>query len=144
MMQNALTRRCRLPPRDDAAGEGQRPAERLRWDDGCGRAAADYAYILPALGVMLLVIGYPIYDTIYLSFFATPPSLAMSQKTFVGFDNYTRILTSDAFLRVTWNTSSGRSSRRSSPSRSGSARRWRSTASSLGAACYAAFCWCPM
>ena len=44
------------------------------------RAAADYAYILPALGVLLLVIGYPICDTIYLSFFATPPNLAMSQK----------------------------------------------------------------
>ena len=66
--------------------------------------AADYAYILPALAVMLLVIGYPIYDTIYLSFFATPPQLAMSRKTFVGFDNYTRILGSDAFLSVTWNT----------------------------------------
>lgn len=68
------------------------------------RAAADYAYILPALGVMLLVIGYPIYDTIYLSFFATPSSLAMSHKTFVGFDNYARILSSEAFLRATWNT----------------------------------------
>jgi multiple sugar transport system permease protein len=66
--------------------------------------AADYAYILPALAVMLLVIGYPIYDTIYLSFFATPPQMAMSRKTFVGIDNYTRILGSDAFLSVTWNT----------------------------------------
>jgi multiple sugar transport system permease protein len=65
---------------------------------------ADYAYILPALAVMVLVIGYPICDTIYLSFFATPLQLAMSHKTFVGFDNYTRILGSDAFLSVTWNT----------------------------------------
>ncbi len=53
---------------------------------------------------MLLVIGYPVYDTIYLSFFATPPQLAMSRKSFVGFDNYVRILGSDAFLSVTWNT----------------------------------------
>jgi multiple sugar transport system permease protein len=68
------------------------------------RVAADYAYILPALTVMLLVIGYPIYDTIYLSFFATPPQIALSRKTFVGFDNYTRILGSDAFLSATWNT----------------------------------------
>ena len=66
--------------------------------------AADYAYILPALAVMLLVIGYPVYDTIYLSFFATPPQLAMSRKSFVGLDNYVRILGSDAFLSVTWNT----------------------------------------
>jgi multiple sugar transport system permease protein len=68
------------------------------------RVAADYAYILPALAVMLLVIGYPIYDTIYLSFFATPPQIAMSRKTFVGVDNYARILGSDAFLSATWNT----------------------------------------
>lgn len=74
------------------------PARRLR------RAAADYAYVLPALSVMLVVIGYPICDTIYLSFFATPPNLAMSHRTFIGFDNYTRILTSDAFLSATWNT----------------------------------------
>src|SRR5271166_5493462 len=53
---------------------------------------------------MLVVIGYPICDTIYLSFFATPPNLAMSHRTFIGFDNYTRILTSDAFLSATWNT----------------------------------------
>jgi multiple sugar transport system permease protein len=68
------------------------------------RVAADYVWILPALGVMLLVIGYPIYDTIYLSFFATPPQLAMSRKVFVGVENYARILGSDVFLSVTWNT----------------------------------------
>jgi multiple sugar transport system permease protein len=68
------------------------------------RAAADYAYILPALGVMLLVIGYPIGDTVYLSFFATPPNLALSQRSFVGLDNYARILGSEEFRRVTWNT----------------------------------------
>ena len=46
----------------------------------------------PALGVMLLVIGYPVYYTIYLSFFNTPPNLAMEDKIFVGLDNYRRIL----------------------------------------------------
>src|SRR5215471_9873982 len=68
------------------------------------RHRADYLYILPAFAVMLLVIGYPIYDTIYLSFFNTPPSLAMADKTFVGLDNYGRILESDSFREVTWNT----------------------------------------
>jgi multiple sugar transport system permease protein len=53
---------------------------------------------------MAVVIAYPIYDTIRLSFFATPPNLAMSRSTFVGIDNYTRILTSGAFLSATWNT----------------------------------------
>jgi multiple sugar transport system permease protein len=68
------------------------------------RVLADYAYVLPALAVMVLVIGYPIYDTIHLSFFATPPGLAMSRKTFVGLDNYARILGGDTFLSITWNT----------------------------------------
>ena len=38
----------------------------------------DYMYIAPALIVMLLVIAYPIYYTFALSFYKTPPSLAMS------------------------------------------------------------------
>jgi multiple sugar transport system permease protein len=68
------------------------------------RRRADYLYILPALGVMFLVIGYPIYYTVYLSFFSTPPSLAMSEKIFVGLDNYGRILRSNSFREVTINT----------------------------------------
>ncbi len=53
---------------------------------------------------MLLVIGYPIYYTVYLSFFNTPPSLSMADKIFVGVDNYTRILGSGSFRDVTYNT----------------------------------------
>lgn len=68
------------------------------------RQWADYVYVLPALLVMLLVIGYPIYYTIYLSFFNTPPSLAMSQKIWIGLDNYERILKSDSFRDATKNT----------------------------------------
>ncbi len=60
--------------------------------------------MLPAIAVMLLVIGYPVYYTIYLSFFDTPPSLAMSQKIFVGLSNYGRVLTSDSFHQATINT----------------------------------------
>jgi multiple sugar transport system permease protein len=65
---------------------------------------ADYLYVAPALIVMVAVIGYPIYYTIYLSFFATPPSLAMEDKIWIGLDNYTRILQSDSFHEVTRNT----------------------------------------
>ncbi|WP_442504254.1 carbohydrate ABC transporter permease [Marinivivus vitaminiproducens] len=68
------------------------------------RHRADYLYIAPALGVMLLVIAYPIAYTFYLSFFSTPPSLAMSEKIFVGFENYTRILAARSFHEVTLNT----------------------------------------
>lgn len=68
------------------------------------RHRADYLYIAPALLLMLLVIGYPIYYTIYLSFFRTPPSLAMADKIPVGWDNYLRTLGSGSFLEVTRNT----------------------------------------
>lgn len=65
---------------------------------------SDYAYIAPALIVMALVIAYPIYYTVELSFFKTPANLAMDQKIFVGFDNYWAILTSKSFRDVTYNT----------------------------------------
>ncbi|MBZ9936778.1 sugar ABC transporter permease [Mesorhizobium sp. BR1-1-16] len=64
----------------------------------------DYAYVLPSIVVMLIVIAYPIYYTIDLSFYKTPPSLQLRDKIFVGMENYTAILSSDVFWRVTWNT----------------------------------------
>lgn len=64
----------------------------------------DYMYVLPALVVMLIVIGYPIYYTIDLSFFKTPASLQLKDKVFVGFENYTTILTANSFWKVTWQT----------------------------------------
>jgi multiple sugar transport system permease protein len=65
---------------------------------------ADYLYVLPAIIVMLVVIAYPIYYTVDLSFFKTPPGLQLRDKSFVGLDNYVAILTSDVFWRVTLNT----------------------------------------
>lgn len=64
----------------------------------------DYLYVLPAIVVMLIVIAYPIYYTVELSFFNTPPSLQLRDKVFIGFDNYTLILNSDVFWGVTANT----------------------------------------
>ncbi len=69
-----------------------------------GASRADYLYVLPAIVVMLVVIAYPIYYTIDLSFFKTPPGLQLRDKIFVGLDNYAAILTSDVFWRVTLNT----------------------------------------
>lgn len=65
---------------------------------------SDYGYVLPALIVMLIVIAYPVYYTAELSFFDTPPSLQLREKIFTGFDNYTTILNSSVFWKVTWNT----------------------------------------
>jgi multiple sugar transport system permease protein len=64
----------------------------------------DYLYVLPAIVVMLIVIAYPIYYTVELSFYKTPPGLQLRDKSFVGLENYTAILTSDVFWRVTLNT----------------------------------------
>jgi multiple sugar transport system permease protein len=65
---------------------------------------ADYLYIAPALGVMILVIGYPVYFTIYLGFFKTPPGLRLDEKTFVGLGNYALILKTPSFQETTVNT----------------------------------------
>jgi multiple sugar transport system permease protein len=65
---------------------------------------ADYFYVLPAIVVMLIVIAYPVYYTIELSFYKTPASLQLKDKIFIGLDNYTYILTNAAFWKVTWQT----------------------------------------
>ena len=64
----------------------------------------DYLYIAPALLVMLLVIAYPVWFTIQLSFEKTSPSLSLAEQTFIGFDNYVTILKSKSFRDVTLNT----------------------------------------
>lgn len=63
---------------------------------------ADYLYILPAIGVMALVIGYPIVYTIWLSFHATP--IRSGTQHWNGVDNYSFILHSAKFWKVTRNT----------------------------------------
>jgi multiple sugar transport system permease protein len=67
-----------------------------------GRRWADYLYVLPALVVMLVVIGYPIVYTIYLSFFRTPARTG--EWIFNGVANYQQILADREFWEITWNT----------------------------------------
>ena len=89
-------------------GQGEAPRKSDLADSGILRRVwhhrADYAYVLPAIVVMLVVIAYPVYYTIDLSFFRTPPGLQLKDKIFVGFDNYEAILASDVFWTVTRNT----------------------------------------
>lgn len=68
------------------------------------RRRNDYLYILPAIGIMLLVIAYPVFYTVRLSFYSTPANLSMDDKIWVGLDNYSRILRSESFRNVTSNT----------------------------------------
>lgn len=65
---------------------------------------ADYMYVLPALAVMVLVIGYPIVYTIWLSFHDTP--IRTGEHIWYGVDNYKDILTNPKlrFWQTTKNT----------------------------------------
>jgi multiple sugar transport system permease protein len=63
---------------------------------------ADYLYVLPALLVMLVVIGYPLIYTVWLSFHATPPRTG--EWVFNGVANYQQILSDPRFWRITANT----------------------------------------
>jgi multiple sugar transport system permease protein len=93
-----------------SATEGTRAASAVLPARGGGLLAqvaehrSDYLYILPALVVMLVVIAFPIYYTIELSFYKTPPNLQMRDKIFVGLDNYRLVLSSPRFHQVTIQT----------------------------------------
>jgi len=50
------------------------------------------------------VIGYPVYFTLYLSLFNTPPNLSLDDKIFVGLDNYARVLGADSVREASVNT----------------------------------------
>lgn len=54
--------------------------------------------ILPLLVVMIAVIGWPLIDTVRLSF--TDARLVGTEGTFVGFDNYAKMLGGSNFLRA--------------------------------------------
>ena len=86
-------------PSSGAAARARPNLGRRIWDH-----RADYGYVLPAIVVMLIVIAYPVYYTIELSFFETPASLQLRDKIFNGVDNYETIVTSGTFWKVTWNT----------------------------------------
>jgi multiple sugar transport system permease protein len=68
------------------------------------RHRADYLYVAPALLAMAVVIAYPVYFTVYLSFFNTPPDLSLDEKIFVGLGNYARVLAADSVQETTVNT----------------------------------------
>lgn len=63
---------------------------------------ADYIYVLPAIAVMVLVIGYPIVYTIWLAFHDTDRRTGIND--WVWLDSFKNILTDDLFWKATKNT----------------------------------------
>jgi multiple sugar transport system permease protein len=63
---------------------------------------SDYIYLAPALGVMALLIVYPFFETIRLSFFDTPAS--SPEITWIGLGNYQELLANPTFHLVVRNT----------------------------------------
>jgi multiple sugar transport system permease protein len=61
----------------------------------------DYLYILPAMSVMTLVILYPLFYTIFLAFYDTPPT---GDYRYVGLGNFAELFQADLFGLVVRNT----------------------------------------
>ncbi len=58
--------------------------------------------MLPLLFIMVAVIGWPLIDTVHLSF--TDAKLVGTTGSYVGFDNYIRLMSGNAFGRTLWTT----------------------------------------
>lgn len=84
------------PPRRFHSREPRSPFGRMR------KHWADYMYIMPAVLVMAVVIGYPLVYTIYLGFFLDQPSTG--SRAYDGINNYTTLLRSERFWEITQNT----------------------------------------
>jgi sn-glycerol 3-phosphate transport system permease protein len=66
---------------------------RTKWKErGLG-----YLMLLPALVVFAVFVFYPLIHNVYLGFYRSPPFPGLP-KTYVGFDQYKDVLTSEAFL----------------------------------------------
>ena len=65
------------------------------------RQWSDYLYVAPAVLVMVVVIGYPLVYTVYLSFFDTPAS---GGQTYTGVSNYGDIVFGEGAMARTTRT----------------------------------------
>jgi multiple sugar transport system permease protein len=85
-----------------AAVSARRRAARRGLLQEIARHWSDYLYVAPAVLLMALVIVYPFFYTIYLSFFNTPTYTP--EIFFNGVENYQETLTDDRFWLVVKNT----------------------------------------
>jgi trehalose/maltose transport system permease protein len=88
---------------DARPGSGPRstgPIARVRREIGDPEKRTAYLMVLPVLLVIIVVAGWPILYSIYLSLLRILPI----GTSFVGFDNYTQVLSDSAFYRALFNT----------------------------------------
>lgn len=62
------------------------------------------AFILPALIYLLVMVGYPMFENIRLSFYDVNVMNIASSPSFIGFANYKLIIKDPIFLKSTYNT----------------------------------------
>jgi ABC-type sugar transport system permease subunit len=66
-------------------------------------AATGYLFLLPAVGLFGLFVFYPLVKTAYLGFYAQPVFPGLPTR-YVGFSQYTTVLSSSEFLGDLWRT----------------------------------------
>ncbi|MHB8244273.1 MAG: carbohydrate ABC transporter permease [Acidimicrobiales bacterium] len=66
-------------------------------------AALAYLMVLPAFAAFVVFVFYPLVKTVYLGFYRVPPFPGLPQK-FVGFSQYSTVLTHSQFLQPLFNS----------------------------------------
>jgi N,N'-diacetylchitobiose transport system permease protein len=94
-----MTSASRIP--SSVAGPVERPARRRRLSVRIGRGAVPYALLLPAAIVLGAVLAYPLYLMTTLSFQRYGLFELIQEKgTWIGLDNFSRIVHDDQFWEV--------------------------------------------
>jgi sn-glycerol 3-phosphate transport system permease protein len=67
------------------------------------QATLAYLMVLPAFAAFALFVFFPLVKTVYLGFFSVPPFPGLPQR-YVGFSQYTTVLSHSGFLQPLWNS----------------------------------------
>lgn len=74
-----------------------------RWADRANKLTP-YAFMAPAVAVLVIALLYPIFYMIYASFLDWNPSQRISQAEWIGFRNYVNLLMDESFHESFWVT----------------------------------------
>jgi len=68
------------------------------------RSRADYLYVMPAIIVLAIIVAYPVFYTVRLSFYTTPKTWPKTEKVWNGLENYAKVLNWQQFQNTTVQT----------------------------------------